>query len=106
MFKGETVGQFMGISHDTTRTFKGEIGDLIFKKPIKFRIILYCALNAGGLIGPEFNGIAIIDETNKCVVSRDICKQDSGYFGPSDAQIAKWNEMVNMPDEEFVKLKF
>ena len=70
------VSQFMGVWADQTR----KIGKL------KFRVLGYSAYNAFGLIGSECNGIAILDETNKSVITDELGKQDSGYFGPSEAQ--------------------
>ena len=50
---------FVGISLDKT---------LDFGKHGQFRVMLYGGYNAKGLIGTEFNGIAITSESSKSVV--------------------------------------
>lgn len=80
------VGQYMGVSRDTS------VGRL--------RIILYAALNANGLIGPEFNGIAVLDEKDKQVVCDGINRESSGYFGPSTAQTTMWESLVKMAKDK------
>ena len=44
-----------------------------------FRVVGYRAKNCMGLIGSECNGIAILDERNKCVVLDEHMRQPSGY---------------------------
>jgi hypothetical protein len=74
-------GPYIGISRDGKRTF--ENGRTI-------RFLIYGAYNAGGLMGSECNGILILDEDNKRVLADEICKEQSGYFGPSEHQIKSW----------------
>ena len=76
------VGQFMGVSKDTT------VGP--------HRIMLYAALDCMGLIGPEHNGIAIVNDDKKTVVCDEIAIQDSGYFGPSAQQVCMWEALTKM----------
>jgi len=52
----------------------------------RFRVFTYQAYNANGLIGSEVNGICIADDDKRRVVCDGIAKQDSGYFGASQAQ--------------------
>jgi hypothetical protein len=85
------VGQFMGVQEDKTLTF-GERN---------FRIILYGAYNAHGLIGPECNGIAVLDEDNKCVVLDEEAKQDTGYYGASERQKQRFKEVIEMTWDVF-----
>jgi hypothetical protein len=77
------VGQYVGIAADIRRG--------------KFRIIVYGALDAFGLIGPERNGVAILDEENRTVIADEIEHAETGYFGPSDAQLsrARWLAEAN-----------
>lgn len=49
------------------------------------------AYNACGLIGPEHNGIFVLDDTNKAVVLDRDTPQSSGYNGPSKAQ---WDRLA------------
>jgi hypothetical protein len=70
----------------------------------RYRVIIYGAYNARGLIGPEHNGIAVLDEDAKDVVTDRICPETTGYFGPSKKQIDEWRRLVEADDEEFVQL--
>jgi hypothetical protein len=49
------------------------------------------AYNAFGLIGPEHNGVFILDDTHKRVLTDRICEESTGYFGPSKRQ---WDELA------------
>lgn len=53
------------------------------------------AYDAYGLIGPEHNGIFILDDDAKRVVLDRHCEELSGYFGPSQAQ---WEEMKRIAE--------
>lgn len=89
--KSEKVGPFEKVSRDEIREF----GDQ------KFRIVLYGAYNAMGLIGSEFNGVAVLWENQRQVVCDNLCKIDSGYFGPSKEQIAFFDNMMKCDVAEF-----
>ena len=90
-----SVGPFTGISKDKKRKFK--------ENGRTFRLLLYGAYNAYGLIGPECNGIAILDEDNKEVVADELGKIGSGYNGPSQNQISLFNTMMALNWNEFVE---
>lgn len=82
-------------TRDATRTFYGKT----------LRIVLYGAYNALGLIGPEMNGIAILDEDARCVVLDGHLQEDTGYFGPSRRQVLEYSRIIGMTDadlEEFI----
>lgn len=85
-----SVGQYEMVSRDLTRTCGGRT----------LRIVLYGAYNALGLIGPEMNGIAILDEDSMSVVLDGHLRQDTGYFGPSNGQVAEFSRLADMSDEE------
>lgn len=87
------VSQFEMVSGDVTIHF--------VSKKRTFRILLYGAYNAMGLIGPEMNGIAVLDEDNKCVLTDGLAREESGYFGPSRSQIKYFNELVESDWETF-----
>ena len=72
------VGPFMGVSFDKVKKFRNGRA---------FRILVYQAYNAFGLIGSECNGVAILDENKKSVVCDEIEKQSTGYFGASERQM-------------------
>ena len=67
-------------------------------------VILYGAMMAGQgsgqtLIGPEHNGIAILDRDGT-PLARTLGKITSGYFGPSSDQLALFDRLYNMtPDQ-------
>jgi len=61
-----------------------------------FRIFTYQAYNAGGMIGPEFNGIAIADHDRRQLVCDGIKPQASGYFGASQAQVDEWERICGL----------
>ena len=87
----KSIGPYVGVSRDVTRTDNGGT----------YRCIVYGAYNAHGLIGSEFNGIAIFDENNKKVLCDLIAREDSGYFGPSKKQLETLVDLVSMPFNKF-----
>lgn len=93
-----SIGPYTGVTVDKKISFKTG------RKTRKFRVIVYGAYNAFGLIGPEKNGIAILDENNRAVLADEIEKADSGYFGPSNNQLARIREILEMGFEDFRSL--
>jgi hypothetical protein len=85
------VGPYMGISRDVTRSDNGGT----------YRFIVYGAYNAYGLIGPEMNGIAVLDEDKKSVLCDLIAREDSGYFGPTQYQLNMLDHLMKIPFDEF-----
>lgn len=59
------------------------------------------AFNACGLIGPECNGIFILDETHKQVILDEHAKISTGYFGANQYQTEEYNRIVKLPAAEF-----
>ncbi len=86
------VGPYRAVSRDET---------LEFPVGRTFRVILYSAYDALGLIGYECNGIAILDEDKKAVVCDEIAVEASGYHGPSPNQAEALERVLAMPWEEF-----
>ena len=82
---------FESVSAVAERTINGE----------QFRILLYGAYNAMGLIGYESNGVAVISLTNRSVVVDELAKEDSGYFGASEKQKAFFEKMRTCDASEF-----
>ena len=66
-----------------------------------FRIILYGAYNAHGLIGPEFNGVAVLDEDNKRVLTDRLAQAQSGYHGPTRDQVRYFKELQDVDWDTF-----
>jgi hypothetical protein len=71
-------------------------------KGIEYLVAISGAYNAMGLIGPEFNGIVVINETRKGVVlDRHACA-DSGYLGATSMQLAEFRRILKMSAVEFL----
>lgn len=86
------VGQYMGVFVDKTRQ--------ILEGKITLRFVAYRAYNALGLIGSEFNGIAILDETNKSVLTDNLMKQPSGYSMPEKKIEEEIDRMISMSEDD------
>ena len=70
---------------------------------IDYLIGIAGAYNAFGLIGPERNGIFVLDDTNKAVVLDRHFEQSSGYAGPGKAQWLELARIVrDITDAEFL----
>jgi hypothetical protein len=88
-----SVGQYTMVSRDKSVKF----GDR------SFRVVLYGAYNAMGLIGTEHNGIAVLDEDRMQVVLDGHYPEESGAFGATEAQACEWRRICRLPAEEFVE---
>tara|TARA_R110000868_G_scaffold19939_6_gene85037 strand:- start:1559 stop:1885 length:327 start_codon:yes stop_codon:yes gene_type:complete len=62
------------------------------------------AYNAFGLIGPEHNGIFVLDDTNKSVVLDRDTEEQSGYFGPSKRQWSRLEYYCKCSVSQFLDL--
>ena len=62
------------------------------------------AYDAFGLIGSEHNGIFILDDTNKRVLTDRICEQSSGYYGPNQSQWDCLRDYMNAPAKQFLAM--
>jgi hypothetical protein len=60
------------------------------------------AYNAMGLIGPEHNGLFILDDSRKRVLTDRIAEESTGYFGPSVAQWSALEEAMTRPEAGFL----
>lgn len=88
-----SVGQYTMVSRDETLKFGNRT----------FRVVLYGAYNAMGLIGTENNGIAILDEDRMQVVLDGHLQEDTGAYGPSDHQMVELRRICRMDSCEFVE---
>ncbi|MTH94795.1 hypothetical protein [Roseibium sp. RKSG952] len=79
----------------------GAIGEKSFRNRL-FKVVIAGAYNAG-IVGPEHNGIAILDENNLQVVLDQHCPQLSGSFGPSASQKAEFDRIMAMDWKAFSK---
>lgn len=67
----------------------------------QYRIIVYGAYNAMGLVGTEKNGIAILDQQRMAVLSDEISPAPSGYDTPSTNQINLVQALMDLSDDDF-----
>lgn len=88
-----TIGPYTGISRETMLEFP-EVGR-------KFRLAIYAAFNAYGLIGSESNGIVLLDEDKRMVVLDEHFQEPSGYFGPTIRQIDEFERITKLDWKEF-----
>lgn len=88
--------------HGPNASFKKVFTSLDGASKRTFTVLIAGARNAG-IIGPEDNGIVVLDEDNGCVVLDNHLEQDSGYFGPSRAQTREVERILAMPWREFMK---
>jgi hypothetical protein len=96
------IGPYTGISYDQTVTITRPANGRKQKASERtFRIAIYGAYNAMGLIGSECNGIVILDVDKMQVLTDEIGIISSGWFGPAKAQLELFNQLVAMPWEEF-----
>jgi hypothetical protein len=87
------LGPYMYVSRDEQKQFP-EVGRT-------FRVILYGAFNAMGLIGTESNGIAVLDDTSRFVVLDEHCKGPAGCYGHTEAQAAEYTRIMGLDWEDF-----
>ena len=79
-------------AHKAQRTFK------VGKARRTFTIVLSTAYNAFGLIGPEFNGLAVLDDDNMAVVADRIAEANHGT-APTRSQLELFQRVTT--DEAF-----
>lgn len=89
-----SIKPFTFVWKDAKRTFgKG-------KKAQTFHVIGYGAYDAFGLIGTEFNGIAICSVTERCVITDNIAQGDVGDCGTPE-QRAEFDRIMSCSEDEF-----
>jgi len=88
-----SVGPYTYVTRDQTKEFP-EVG-------LTFRVILYGAYNAFGLIGTECNGIAVLDNTNMQVVLDEHCKGPAGFGKPTVRQAKEYEHIMTMGWDSF-----
>lgn len=70
---------------------------------IDYAIGIAGAYDAFGLIGPEHNGVFVLDDTNKRVLTDRQAETRSGYSGPSQAQWGELKRVMELPDKAFIQ---
>lgn len=65
-----------------------------------FKIVIAGAADHG-IVGPESNGIVILDEDYSQVVLTNHAQESSGYDGPSQRQVAEFKKILAMDWREF-----
>lgn len=82
-----SVGPYVGVSRDVKRG--------------RYRILVYGAFNACGLIGSEHNGICVLDDQDMQVVADRLAQVGSGYHGPSPLQIKAFEHLLTCSPQKF-----
>ena len=85
-------GQFRGVRSERKRKILGG--------KMELSMFVYCAYDAFGLIGSEMNGIAVLDETGRSVVTDGLARAESGYSCPTKGQLALLDRMESCTEEE------
>ncbi len=67
----------------------------------KLQVLVYGAKNAFGLVGTEYNGIAVLDLKERKVLLDGHLQVDSGYYGATTAQVKEFNRLASMNDTDF-----
>lgn len=90
-----SLGQYVGVSHRHDRTVGRS----------KLVVAVYGAENAMGLIGSEYNGIVVLDDTKKQVLLDRHAPHPhgSGYHGPCAATVAEFRRLEGLPNLELVQ---
>jgi hypothetical protein len=65
-----------------------------------FTVIVASAYNAG-IIGPECNGLVVLDDNHRQVLLDEHLKESSGYFGASERQQAEFKRVMAMEWPDF-----
>ena len=87
------VGPYEAVTHD-------------FVRDDGYRILLSGAYNAMGLVGTEYNGITVLDERSKSVVTDCIGRQASGWYygqdgGPGERVTNLFEALKHASPEDF-----
>lgn len=85
------IGPYVGVSRDQIRQVGNE----------KYRILLYSAYNAMGLVGYESNGISVLSEDRSNVVCDELGCESSGYHRASENQQKLYDKLITCPESEF-----
>lgn len=84
------VGQFMGVVRDQYRKVGAKT----------YRVLVYSAYNAQGLVGSENNGIAVVSDEDREVIADCLGVATAGS-APTAAQLALFDKLLACSDDEF-----
>jgi hypothetical protein len=89
----EKMGPYEMVRRQDARTFGEDT----------YRIVLYGAYNAMGLIGTECNGIVVMEETATTMdtIVDEIAKESTGAFGASHRQDEMFNTLMTADEATF-----
>lgn len=92
---GPRLGQYVAIRRKATRTIR----------KVEYIIAIYGAYDAMGLIGSEKNGIVVLNNTRKAVVTDGIAgdPRGSGWYGTASNQVQTFNALVKLSPSAFLK---
>lgn len=91
------VGPYCGVQKDEKVVFNTG------RDMRTFRVIVYAAYNACGLIGSEHNGVLVLDEDGKKVLTDRLAQADTGYYGATEKQLNLAERLCNGSWCEFKK---
>jgi len=105
----ERIDRYVGVSRKEVLSFitgKEPREEAVARRLMKegsrrFLVAIYGAEDACGLIGCEYNGIAIFDENKKRVLLDRHMNKSSGWSGPSRIQREAMDRIMAMAWEEF-----
>lgn len=86
-----TIGPFERVSDDRIRDVGQE----------KYRILLYGAYNAMGLVGSESNGIAVLSEDRNNVVCDELGCEPDKSSAPTPVQTELFKKLLSCTEDEF-----
>lgn len=72
--------------------------DLVFDGGRSMILVAASAYDAGGMIGPEYNGLLVIDSDNNSIVLEQHMREGSGSQGPTRSQRAEFDRLSNMTE--------
>lgn len=89
---GPRIGNYMGVRDQFDREING----------VRFTVFIYGAYNAFGLIGSECNGIGVVNQTAMCVVTDNVHRASSGWFGATLQQTTAFHQVRVLGDVDFL----
>ncbi len=89
-----SVGQYHGVFADEKHHVS------LGSDAITLRILGYRSMDVFGLYGSEYNGIAILDDTNKSVVTDNVMCCQSGYDVNEDKIKAEIKRLKTLSNDE------
>lgn len=89
--RAKRYGQYVDVSRS----------EIVGHNGTKYRVIIYGAIDAFGLIGPEFNGVAVLDEDAPRVIVDCMAETTHGHATPTRRQLELFKKLVLADYPEF-----